>query len=246
MFSFAGFAQALPEVSPPGTISIKPRDIPPYQYDSDDESEDFIRIQGYYPNSLLFRVYDTKSASPLRLDEGFLATAPEFQEPISNNKWIKIYNKRYWGRKFRSSDDTREKMIEHVLGGWPGYTNREHTGPSIWVSATESFDWAIWEVVRRLVVLHRNVVGLALFANREHYRREYRGARCIVEDAADGIEAYGALHELDNDEKSAVYFSRASSEKLYLGRIPWKDIRETAHWKKDVSGHLLTLGFIRC
>jgi hypothetical protein len=116
-------------------------------------------ISGHNPRTLLYRVYDGRSASPLTHD-GFTATSPQFLPALSGTQWRKNYHKLYYSRDFRTADATREAIIQHVLGGWPGYTHRGYTAQSDWISTTESLDWAIWEVARRLVVLRRKDVGI--------------------------------------------------------------------------------------
>lgn len=231
---FVGFAQVVeeprPKASPMRYITFSPERN---DYDSE-QYDNVIQIRGHHPDTLLFRVYDSKSASPLLSSGGFTATQDRFREPMSNNKWAKEYQRPYSAAAFRKDPNTRKSIIKHVLGGWPGYTSH-NTGPSAWISATESFDWAVWEVARRLVVLYRDEVGLALIRRRQYYAWDYRGTKNVVEDVEMAIGKYGAEYGLDADQKAAMYFASASSEMVYLGRIPERDIVESYQWTRKVS-----------
>jgi hypothetical protein len=124
-------------------------------------------------------------------------------------------------------------MMNHVLGGWPG-TARRYQKASDWISASMSFDWAIWEITRRLVRLQREEVALSLITRRWNYPRNYRGSRNIVEDAQDAMQDYGLEH-LNRDQEEALRYSLSSSEVLFYGRIFDKDIIEDTDWTYHVS-----------
>ncbi|KAI9639306.1 uncharacterized protein MKK02DRAFT_39604 [Dioszegia hungarica] len=171
---------------------------------------------------------------------------PEPDQPtISGHNPRTLLYRLYYSRDFRTSDATREAIIQHVLGGWPGYTHRGYTSPSDWISTTESLDWAIWEVARRLVVLRRKEVGLALIHRNIRYDRGYKGNRNVVESAQEAIEGYGEDYWLDEDQMAALNFSRASSEYVHLGRIFRRDIAVSNIWTAAAPAYGLTDSFMQ-
>lgn len=200
------------------------------------KSEEEPLVLGYNPSSILFRVHDELSATQLCDDHGFTATHPDFQSessgmPISGRVWQKTYQRDYYSSESR--DATVESIITHVLGGWPGYAGA-YTDDSNWISTTRSLEWAVWEIVRRLVVLGRPYVELSLI-DYEGYSKYYKGSRMISEDVAEAIEEYRCDYGLTRSQKMALRFAEASSEVVCFGRIFEKDILAIRLWTERVS-----------
>lgn len=199
-----------------------------------DRLDPSLRIRGHKPEHIIFRVHDQSSASPLRYN-GFTATSRRFK-PIarmSNAIWRERYESLHQDENYRNDEHVLKSIAAHVMGGWPGYI-RDQTGPSDWISTTKSLDWAVWEITRRLVKMGRNSVELSLI-----YRRGYRpgdqGVQHVELDATQAVEALGEQVWLNDDQKCARDFAKASSEVICLGRIFGTDIAENTVWTRAVS-----------
>lgn len=152
---------------------------------------------------------------------------------MSNAIWRERYESLHQDENYRNDEHVLKSIAAHVMGGWPGY-NRDQTGPSDWISTTKSLDWAVWEITRRLVKMGRNSVELSLI-----YRRGYRpgdqGVQHVELDATQAVEALGEQVWLNDDQKCARDFAKASSEVVCLGRIFGTDIAENTVWTRAVS-----------
>jgi hypothetical protein len=195
-------------------------------------------IQGNQ-HRLVYRVHDATSESCLT-DQGFTATSTEFYYPISGKAWLNKYQGLHTVDSFVDNEHVLEGIAEHVLGGWPGYTTG-YTGESAWISASMSFHWASWEVVRRLVVLQRESVEMTIISCKA-YNKYYEGVQAVWLNAADAIQTLGEHVHLTRDQLRALAFSRASSEVVYLGKIFRKDIVQNTEWTLEVNPYKLRWG----
>lgn len=176
-----------------------------------------------------FRVSDIGTKGSLLRGYGFTSHHPDFYVdgyPMSASKFRKEYNHLYWDK-----ETTYDRRIHnHITGGWARthlYYIRECTP---WISTTESFDWAIWEIARRLTITNEDAFHLSVIRNEMDYTPNYRGARMI------GVDALDALVDIGYDNRDeAVRYARSSSEVLWYGRIFDKDIIETTTWTHYVG-----------
>ncbi|KAI9639307.1 uncharacterized protein MKK02DRAFT_39605 [Dioszegia hungarica] len=186
-------------------------------------------IQGN-EHRLLYRVHDDSSAAPLTR-KGFTATSPEFHYKggvIPAEVWHKEYQGLQEVDSLVDNKHVLESIAAHVSGGWKGYHSAK-AGPSDWISTSMSFQWAVWEVVRRLVILGRDSVGMSVITAKP-YNPYYVGMQAVWLKAADAIEALGEKVYLTRKECRALAFARASSEVVYLGKIFERDIMTHTEW----------------
>ncbi|WVQ81783.1 hypothetical protein IAT38_003908 [Cryptococcus sp. DSM 104549] len=119
------------------------------------------------------------------------------------------------------------EIARHINGGWRGYGAG---GVSPWISATKDLEWAVWEICRRLVVLHRPWVEMSVINSPDHYHKSYRGARLVRVDTQMVVQ----MLEQEGTEycQQAANFARAASEVLFFKRVFAKDVWNTYEWTK--------------
>lgn len=104
---------------------------------------------------------------------------------------------------------------------------------SEYISTTGDLDWAVWEIVRRLKILRRQQVDLAIVTRQNAYSPRYRGCKAFWLVAADKI--LQGRSELNWAEDEAVRFATSSNEILYYGRIFRKDMISNLTWTDEVN-----------
>ena len=184
--------------------------------------------------SLALKFTDETRITPLEHD-GFTASHPGIPHPttarVFKDKLQPLGDDPGW----LEAPSTIKSVIHHVSNGWSGYSIRNG---SPWISTTGSFEWAVWEIVRRLDVMKRNAVYLTVVSRQEGHSRNYQGVRHITLDAAEAIDEYcdlncrGGRHGVDH--KRAHDFATSSQEMLFYGRIFRKDIVDTTTWDNEV------------
>ncbi|RXK39600.1 hypothetical protein M231_03102 [Tremella mesenterica] len=187
-------------------------------------------IKGIHEGDYVLRIFDLSSVSPL-LNDGFTATDEEFKHSISGTTWKREFQHLHSDDDWLNQEDTIKGMVNHINGGWEYYGNAE---PSPWVSTTANFEWAIWEIVRRLDKDMTKSVKLSVINRYDCYSSYYHGVKAIHTNASEIIQAF--LERPYNygmyDHERALKFSKTASEVLFYGKIFRKDIVETTRWNR--------------
>ncbi len=182
-------------------------------------------IQALQDDGQLLRVWDETSVSP-RTSSGFTAT--NFNRTMTNKRWSQKYQDRE--DTTIEDGDSRDEVVRHVTGKWGWST---YAYDSDYISTTGRFDWAIWEIVRRLKEVRRDEVYLAVIDRYNFYSPNYRGCKTFWVDAVDKIKE-GKVYN-GSQEEEALRFARASNEILYFGRIFDKDVLANTTWTEKVG-----------
>jgi hypothetical protein len=116
-------------------------------------------LQSSTSGQIVFRVWDSTSASPLRLVDGdiprsgFSAPSRAFHSmsPVAYASATNGMESSHWA----SGSAMRQRLVQHVLGVVPSPAAKARSEESVFVSASRSLDWSIWEVARRLAAAAR-------------------------------------------------------------------------------------------
>jgi hypothetical protein len=122
-----------------------------------------------------------------------------------------------------------DSVVRHITGGWHQTSAKYHV-PSRWISTTARYDWAVWEMSRRLSSGQVAEVSITTIPKRLSYSKRYRGTRLIGVDALPYLINEG----YDLRDKS-VQFARSSTEILWYGRIFQKHVSKHEIWTREVS-----------
>lgn len=207
-------------------------------WDSDSLSKGTTRQQ------LVLRVHDNTSVSPLTAS-GFVATDPRSDGRVSRREWD-VARQRLVGPGLRDRPNLIRSIPVHITSGWAkGYDpvesavpDPETTPPSSWISSTGSFEWAVWEIARRLKVFSdRDEVSLSVIRTPKNHPPGYRGPRGFAVRAEPTIAYHLKRHDIwDSSDYPtvirAVNFSKASEELLWYGRIFARDVIQTSTWTR--------------
>lgn len=216
------------------------------------ECEEAACIDGRRLEDLFFRVYDATSRRQYQYPVGFTAEHDLFQD-MPNCAWL-----RFIQPDVNTIDPSA--VARHITGRWTGDRHREKMDfgydlidlgsdqeeQSKWISTTTSFDWAFYEMARRLARRSKygHVIDHVSFATIDageprpgyrgiqHIRNSKHVAQRLREIRDDSPELQ--LHLSDRYAR-AIRFADASSEWLYYGRIFDKSIYSIHHSTREVS-----------
>jgi hypothetical protein len=175
-----------------------------------------------------FRVTDRSSVSPYDPQHGFTANDDMFEdasrEPISAKAF-----KTHIAYPQLNDQQVVDSVIRHITCGWH-QTSAEYQVLSRWISTTARYDWAVWEMARRLSSGQVAEVFITTIPKRLTYSKRYRGTRLI------GVDAFRYLvNEGYSARDKSVQFARSSTEILWYGRIYQKHISNHEIWTREVS-----------
>ncbi|ORX35707.1 hypothetical protein BD324DRAFT_631337 [Kockovaella imperatae] len=169
---------------------------------------------------IVLRVHDHTSLSRYEAEEGFIAEQDRFDN-LSKTQFHKRYGHLRYDYEWKRSSSICEYMVDHIFGGWDDWSLFGRDGPSPWISTTIDFDWAIYEIARRLTVLNRGSVRLSVIDLQNSKRRRV------------GVRPDSYIPEDTYDESTALSFARASSEILFYGKIFDEDIPAIMVWTRQ-------------
>jgi hypothetical protein len=165
---------------------------------------------------------------------------------------------RTWQRDFQPREgEIGAQAVRHITGRWAGDRGRDtintgidimdlplgHAEDSPYISTTMSFDWAFYELARRLT--RRNVYGHVVdkvsFAtiNAVDPSDSYKGIRprrtkhCVAVTLKNNRKGNTLLQE-STRYGLAIRFAEASSECLYFGKIFDRDVYNLHHSTREV------------
>ena len=200
------------------------------------ECEEATYIDARRLEDLFFRVYDATSRSQYQNPVGSTAEHDRFQD-MPHCGWL-----RFIQPDVNTFDPSA--VARHITGRWTGDRHREKMDfgydlidlgsdqeeQSKWISTTTSFDWAFYEMARRLARRSKygHVIDRVSFAtiDSKHVAQRLREIR----DDSPELQ----LHLSDRYAR-AIRFADASSEWLYYGRIFDKSIYKIHHSTREVS-----------
>jgi hypothetical protein len=134
----------------------------------------------------------------------------------------------------------------HITSGWArkqydpfvSFVPDETTPSSSWISSTGSFEWAIWEIARRLKKFpDRDEVSLSVIRTPRYYPPGYRGPRGFAVWAEPAIAHHlmqGDIWDISDHPTviRATRFAKAAEELLWYGRIFASDVIQTSTWTR--------------
>lgn len=193
---------------------------------------------------ILFRVHDSTSASPLtwtgeHSTSGFSSLNPNLQH-LTPTAYMSAFG-RLTGYSWLLGPYSRDLLVRHIFES-PGSGIMESDELSPWISTTLDFDWAVWEVARRLAKEEVGEVKMAII------RQAHLGAEADDEKQRNGDEIridplriLGQYLEqpLDRTERQHVLEAKrravTSSEVLFYGRIFSSSIESDLIFTREVG-----------
>jgi hypothetical protein len=193
----------------------------------------------------VLRVHDDTSISPLT-SSGFIANDPRFEGRASRREWD-LTQRQFVGGGLRDRPNLIRSIPVHITSGWASrqydpfvsFVPDNETPPSSWISSTGSFEWAIWEIARRLTKFpDRDEVSLSVIRTARHYPPGYRAPRGYAIWAEPAMWHYIERKLWDSSDEDyptvirATRFAKASQELLWYGRIFASDVIQTSTWTR--------------
>jgi hypothetical protein len=173
-----------------------------------------------------FRITDRSSVCSYDPQHGFTANDEMFEDAFGNPISAKVFKTDITALSDRQVIDS---VVRHITGGWHQTPAKYHV-PSRWISTTARYDWAVWEMSRRLSSGQVAEVSITTIPKRLSYSKRYRGTRLI------GVDALPYLINEGYDLRDrSVQFARSSTEILWYGRIFQKHVSKHEIWTREVS-----------
>ena len=176
-----------------------------------------------------FRITDRSSVCSYDSQHGFTANDEIFEDAFGNPISAKLF-KTDITYPTLSDRQVIDSVVRHITGGWHQSLSGRYHVPSRWISTTARYDWAVWEMSRRLSSGRVAEVSSTTIPKRLSYSKRYRGTRLIGVDALPYLINEG----YDLRDKS-VQFARSSTEILWYGRIFQKHVSKHEIWTREVS-----------
>ena len=180
---------------------------------------------------IVFRVWDTTSASPLIFTgdpdtSGFRASNPNLGS-LSPQAFRNAFARLKRSPDWVDGVFMRQTIIDHVLSRWKSGTTDSPSMPddlSCWISTTRSLRWAIWEIARRLAIDPSKTIYLAVIHRRQPAEHQMDLSLAVsphytlgrYEESLRGIDSD---QRIGQDIRSAIKRAEDSYESLYYGRI---------------------------
>jgi len=175
-----------------------------------------------------FRITDRSSVCSYDPQHGFTASDGMFEDASGNPISAKVF-KTDITYPALSDRQVIDSVVRHITGGWHQTSAKYHV-PSRWISTAARYDWAVWEMSRRLSSGQVAEVSITTIPKRLSYSKRYRGTRLI------GVDALPYLIDEGYDLRDkSVQFARSSTEILWYGRIFQKHISRHEIWTREVS-----------
>ncbi|WVQ81770.1 hypothetical protein IAT38_003895 [Cryptococcus sp. DSM 104549] len=185
--------------------------------------------QGVKSGNWTIRLTNRRSKDPQQIPTSFVCTADMLHNSalMSGKEWR--HNCHPLRHDYDWLQDQVYDLEQHILG-WQQRPRARR--PSEWISATEDFEWAVWEISRRLVKVGVRHVDMSIIRSPDEYSRMYRGSM-LVKVRPDVVVPLLEEQGTDDGGWEAANYARAAKEVLFYKRIFEKDILGTLQWTKQ-------------